>query len=259
MPAPIPPNAAIIAIAEGAATALSVQKATGWPVIAALSAGNLEAIAHQVRRDHPGASIVVCADLTKDTRQPDPHAILAAEAVGGRLAVPGLSSEEGTDWNDHQVVHGLAATRAEREAARLAPRCIVSRHTYADVATVSGAGGTGKTTHMLWEAIHIIIRRRLYGLDIEQPGAVIFITAEDARNVLLARLHRVMQDMDPPLTEAEIDAVEAGFIVWDASGDLSRLVDIDAAGRIMPTGFADAIIEAVRAVAGSASAATFSR
>ena len=63
IPEPIPPNPAVIAIAEGAATALSVHAATGWHVIAALSSNNLEAIAHQVRRDHPGAAIVICADL----------------------------------------------------------------------------------------------------------------------------------------------------------------------------------------------------
>jgi len=333
-PAPIPTGAATIAIAEGAATALSAHAATDWPVIAALSSNNLEAIAKQIRRDHPGAEIVVCADLDKSTREPDPHAVKAAEAVGGRLAVPALSSEEGKDWNDAFLVHGLESTRAallsvmeqappehpaitkagalreavrlameihdpvaralelaeigkahlgaksptapttfiesaergdrrtfpkppadlrlltatreEREAARLAPRCIVSRHTYADVGTVSGAGGSGKTTHMLWEGIHILTGRPLYGLEVEQPGPVIFVTAEDPRGVVLARLHRVMQAMDPPLSDTETGAVEAGFIVLDVSGDLSRLVDIDAAGRIMPTGFADAIIEAAR-------------
>jgi len=334
MPAPNLPGAKIIAVGEGAATVLSVAEATGWPVVAALSSNNLEAIAKQVRRDHPGAEIVVLADLDKNTREPDPHAVKAAEVVGGRLAVPSLSSEEGKDWNDHHLVHGLESTRAallsvlaqeppahpaitkagalreavrlaleisdpvarnlelaeigkahlgmkspaaapafiesaergdrrtfprppadlrqltatreEREAARLAPRCIVSRHTYADVGTVSGAGGSGKTTHMLWEGIHILTGRTLYGLEIEQPGPVIFVTAEDPRGVVLARLHRVMQAMDPPLSDAETSAVEAGFIVLDVSGDLSRLVDIDAAGRIMPTGFADAIIEAAR-------------
>lgn len=111
-PEPIPPGAAVVAIAEGCADTLTVKAATGWPALAALSAGNLEAIAKQARRDHPGAEIVILADLTRDTREPDPHAIRAAEAVGGRLAVPDLKPEEGTDFNDLAAVRGLEAVRA---------------------------------------------------------------------------------------------------------------------------------------------------
>jgi len=112
MPATIPTGAKTIAIGEGAATVLTVTEATGWPVTAALSSSNLLEIAMQVRRDHPGAEVVVCADLNKATRQPDPHAAKAAEAVGGRLAVPDLKPEEGTDFNDLAAVRGLDAVRA---------------------------------------------------------------------------------------------------------------------------------------------------
>ena len=335
LPSPIPTNAEVIAIGEGAATVCTAAEATGWPVVAALSAGNLPAIARQVRTAHPAARVVILADLTKDTREANPHAIEAAAAVGGLLAVPALNSEEGTDWNDAAAVRGLEAVRAallavieaapeahpaetraaalrealrlaegigdpvaralatkdigrdhlgtnqanaaaafieaaergarrtypkappadtltatahERDNARLAPRCIVEELFFADVALLSAAGGTGKTSVAIREAVHIITGRPLYGLKVEHPGPVVLITAEDPRGVCLARLARIIKAMEPPLTAAELAAVESGFHLWDVSGDLSRLVDIDASGRIMPTGFADAIIEALRPV-----------
>ena len=117
IPEPIPPKASTIAIGEGTATVLSVAEATGWPVIAALSAGNLVAVANQARHDHPGADLVILSDLTKDTRLPDPHAVKAAEAVGGRLAVPDLNQGEGTDFNDMAAVRGLDAVRAALSGA----------------------------------------------------------------------------------------------------------------------------------------------
>ena len=335
LPAPIPPNAEVICIGEGCATVCTAAEAPGWPVVAALSAGNLPAIARQVRTQHPGARVVILADLTKDTREPNPHAVEAAAAVGGLLAVPALTSVEGSDWNDYAAVRGLEAVRAallavieaapeahpaetraaalreavslaetigdpvaralaladvgrdhlgskqpnaaaafieaaergarrvyplppaadaltataeERDNARLAPRCIVESLFFADVALLSAAGGTGKTSVAIWEAVHIVCGRDLYGLKVEQPGPVVLITAEDPRGVCLARLARIIKAMEPPLSDAELAAIDAGFHVWDVSGDLSRLVDVDAAGRLLPTGFGDAIIEALRPV-----------
>ena len=111
LPEPIPPDAATIAVGEGAATVLSVAEATGWPVVAALSAGNLENVARQLRESHPTADLILLADLVKTTRDPDPHAEAAALAVGGRLAVPDLIPDQGKDWNDVHVHKGLEAVR----------------------------------------------------------------------------------------------------------------------------------------------------
>jgi putative DNA primase/helicase len=116
LPAPIPADAPTIAIGEGTATVLTVFQATGWPVVAALCAGNLEAIARQMRHSHPHAEIVIMADLVKKTREPDPHAARAAAAVNGRLAVPDLQPVEGTDFNDLAVSQGLDAVRTALSA-----------------------------------------------------------------------------------------------------------------------------------------------
>lgn len=113
-------DAECILIAEGVATALSAGEATGHPVIAALSAGQLEAAAKAIRERHPAAAIVILADLLKDTGEPDPRAIQAARAVGGAVAVPdfGGSREAGdTDFNDLAQRCGPDAVRRDIAAA----------------------------------------------------------------------------------------------------------------------------------------------
>jgi putative DNA primase/helicase len=103
-------------IGEGVATVLSAKEATGHPAIAALSSGNLPAVAKAMRERYPAAALVILADLVKATGAPDPHAIEAARAVGGLLAIPEFSEDRApgmTDFNDMAVMHG-------RESVRLA-------------------------------------------------------------------------------------------------------------------------------------------
>ena len=357
IPEPVQPGANILAIGEGIATVWSVHEATGWPVIAGLSGGNLPDIARQVRDRHPGLTVVILADVDGETRKPNQYAVDAATEIGGRLAVPKLSSEAGSDWNDHWLVYGPEATREalqaaipltpsqpptdnptpaispsqasksptattpdhqhpsitaanllresyaltaaiedplarllelkllakahqigsatdsierlleqaekserriyprpvnltgftssewERESSSLTPTCIIQNYLFADVGTLCAAGGVGKSTLLLYESVHIITGRPLYGLEVKTPGCVLFVTVEDPRNVILARLHQVMRAIDPPLTPDEITAIDNGFAIWDLSGEMARLVDADNTGRIVATGFADSIIQ----------------
>ena len=101
-----------ICIGEGIATVMSVKSSTGWPVVAALSSGNLENIARAVRTAHPSARIILLADIDKKTGSPDSHAVHAASVVGGLLAVPSISLDKGKDWNDAAVCKGADAVRA---------------------------------------------------------------------------------------------------------------------------------------------------
>ncbi len=90
-------------IGEGVATVLSASAASGHPGIAALSSGNLPTVAKAMRERYPAAGLVILADLVKATGEPDPHAIEAARAVGGKLAIPdfeGDRPEAATDFND---------------------------------------------------------------------------------------------------------------------------------------------------------------
>jgi len=102
-------------IGEGVATGLSASEATGHPAIAALSSGNLPAVAKAMRERYPAAVIVILADLVKATGEPDPHAIEAAKVGGGRTAIPDFGTDRDpdmTDMNDLFILDGAEAVAA---------------------------------------------------------------------------------------------------------------------------------------------------
>jgi putative DNA primase/helicase len=99
-------------IGEGVATVLAASEATGLLGIAALSAGNLPAVAKAMRDRYPAAVIVILADLVKATGRPDPNAIEAASIVAGKLAIPDFGSDRDpdmTDMNDLCILFGAEA------------------------------------------------------------------------------------------------------------------------------------------------------
>ena len=105
-----------ILICEGFSTGASLHEATGLTVIVAFDAGNLLAVATQIRAKYPEAELVVCAD--NDRFGSRNTGVLAAKAaadkVHGSVVVPEFPldvSEEFTDFNDLHVLCGLAAVR----------------------------------------------------------------------------------------------------------------------------------------------------
>jgi putative DNA primase/helicase len=102
----------VLLIGEGVATVLSASSATGNLGIAALSSGNLPTVAKAMRERYPQAVIAILADLVKATGAPEPHAIEAARAVGGRLAIPEFGVDRDpcmTDFNDLCSLYGAEA------------------------------------------------------------------------------------------------------------------------------------------------------
>lgn len=114
----------VVLVGEGVSTALSAREATGHLAVAALSVGALEAAARAIRGRYPRASIVILADLLKDSGKPDEYATQAARAVGGAVAVPDFGDEReagDTDFNDMAQRVGLTAVRCVIEAALASP------------------------------------------------------------------------------------------------------------------------------------------
>ena len=115
-----------IVIAEGYATAASLFKATGLPVVAAFSAGNLLPVAKAIREKYPDARIEIAADNDQWTViRGEPfnvgieRARQAALAVDARVCWPEFPDDapgKPTDWNDYHRLHGLDATAAAFEA-----------------------------------------------------------------------------------------------------------------------------------------------
>ena len=107
-------------IGEGVATTISGAESTGLIAIAALSSGNLVAVAKAMRIRYPGAKLVILADLVKSTGEPDQHATEAASAVGGVLAVPDFGPNrepDKKDFNDLAQISRLEAVKIAIENA----------------------------------------------------------------------------------------------------------------------------------------------
>ena len=104
-------------ICEGLATGLSLLQATGLKTLVSFDAGNLQAVAQSARRTWPGREIVICAD--NDAGAAVNVGVVkareAAQAIGGKLAVPFLSGGPGAvgvDFNDLAQAEGPEAVRA---------------------------------------------------------------------------------------------------------------------------------------------------
>ncbi|MGH8628499.1 MAG: AAA family ATPase, partial [Gammaproteobacteria bacterium] len=145
-------------------------------------------------------------------------------------------------WPNAEPIVLRAITEDEIAIARIAPSCIVEDYLYADVGVFAGPGGTGKTTLALYESIHIALGKSLYGLDIKTPGAVLFITAEDKREQLVARIGKIAERI--PLTPAQRAEAFSQLFVLDISAKGRRLCELDSNGNIVLTCFTDQIIDA---------------
>ena len=104
-----------IVVWEGYATGASIHDATGWCVAVAFDAGNMVAVAEDLRALMPGAIFVIAADNDRWSRMgeienPGVHfAERAAYAVRGRLVVPEFADldDRPTDFNDLQQREGI--------------------------------------------------------------------------------------------------------------------------------------------------------
>ena len=122
-------------------------------------------------------------------------------------------------------------TPTELKDARLTPREILGRLLYAEVRTRIAAGGTGKTTLALFEAVTLALGRDLWGRSPSRPVTTVLITREDSREILVARLREIMCSM--LLSQLEIERVLARVSIIDLSGKPFRLSAVTS-DMVMP-------------------------
>ncbi|WP_205749129.1 AAA family ATPase [Frigidibacter oleivorans] len=123
--------------------------------------------------------------------------------------------------------------------ARTAPPSIVDRWFYEDVGVFVAPGGTGKTTLLLFQAIHIVLDRPLFGHMVAAPGPVVILTAEDSRETLVARLRQMSYDLG--LTEQEMQTVRNEIIITDVSGRGIKLTKVEK-DVVVPSGYLDRLV-----------------
>lgn len=107
-----------IAVVEGYATGVTVNKLTAFKTYVAFNTGNLEAAVKQVKLDHPDANIIVFGDHdeideTHNRRPGEYYASKAADPFAAKVALP----PELGDWDDYRQKHGDEACKS---AMRLA-------------------------------------------------------------------------------------------------------------------------------------------
>jgi putative DNA primase/helicase len=110
-----PTKSGPVVICEGWATGASIRLATGYCVVVAFNAGNLQPVAAKIRAALPDAVLIIGADDDFQT-EGNPgraSAYAAALAVGATIATPLWAGERGrgTDFNDLHAAEGLDAVR----------------------------------------------------------------------------------------------------------------------------------------------------
>jgi phage/plasmid primase-like uncharacterized protein len=113
----------VLIVGEGYATCASIHESTGYPVVVAFNAGNLESVALALRAKYPHLKIIVASDDDFQTAG-NPgltKARAAALAVGGFLAVPEFfghdRQDKHTDFNDLHQLAGAGAVKAGIDGA----------------------------------------------------------------------------------------------------------------------------------------------
>ena len=69
----------------------------------------------------------------------------------------------------------------EWDHARSTQPAVIDKWFYEDVGVFVAPGGTGKTTLLLFQVIHLVLGLELFGYEVINPGTVIILTAEDSR------------------------------------------------------------------------------
>ena len=241
-----------VCIAEGFSTGASIRESTGYPVFITFNAGNLLTFANSCRsawQESAGMAGIICGD---DDAYSEPNigrvkAEAAAKEIGGVAVFPDFGEDRqpgSTDFNDLAQLRGrdsvkaiiddavkedwppmfrlLGSTEEEAQRAQLAPRCIVDNYLFADVGQIAAAGGTGKTTLMLYESVCISLGMPVWGLTVREPGPTLLLTKEDKHERLLARLREIMAAM--ALTPAQRDQAYRDIGILDVTGSERRLL-----------------------------------
>ena len=105
-----------IAIVEGFATGVTINKATGWKTYVAFNTANLAAAVKTAKDEHSEAAIIIFGDhddLDENHGwRPGEHwANEAAAAYGAGVVLPDMQNEK-CDWDDYRQEHGMDSLKA---------------------------------------------------------------------------------------------------------------------------------------------------
>jgi RecA-family ATPase len=116
-------------------------------------------------------------------------------------------------------------TIEELRDSKLNPRVILPFMLYADVRTRISAGGTGKTTVALYEAVILALGRELWGRTPEREVRTVIVTREDTREILVARAREIMKALG--LDAEAVHTVLRNLLILDLSGESFRISRVE--------------------------------
>ena len=98
-------------LCEGFATGATLHQATGHPVVVCFNAGNLLAVASDIRQRYRRHRLIICADNDSLTKNNPGLAAgrIAADRCRAELAYPVFDELDGSDFNDLARLNGLPA------------------------------------------------------------------------------------------------------------------------------------------------------
>ena len=119
-------NVDSIVLCEGIATALSIHEATGFSVVAVLTAQNYLAVAEAIRKKYPNLFFIFCADDDSRKNQLNNTGKIKADEArnkfDGVVAMPDFDDDPAsrglTDFNDMHRIYGVKRVREAIEWAR---------------------------------------------------------------------------------------------------------------------------------------------
>ena len=95
---------------------------------------------------------------------------------------------------------------------------------------------------MIYEMIHIVLGMELWGREVVNAGKCLLITAEDSREMTVARLEAIMSELF--LTDEQVQKVRKDIWFLDISSKPLRLIETDK--DIQLTGMADELVKAYK-------------
>ena len=115
----------------------------------------------------------------------------------------------------------------------------MDRWFYEDVGCFIAPGGTGKTTLLLFQVIHIVLGLPLFGHEVLNTCPVVILTAEDSRETLVARLRYMCTELG--LTDEQVRSVREDIYITDVSGKGIKLTTVEK-DVVMPSKALDRLI-----------------
>lgn len=208
-----------ILVVEGFSTGATLHQATRLPIAVAFNAGNLPAVARNLRKLYPASRLVFCADNDQWRAEGKKNVGLvyaneaAASVSGSVVVIPQFRKEHAEskpkDFNDLAALEGLAVVRGQVDvalhtvglevypASRWADRAVPERRwllqdwiPMRQTTALYGDGGVGKTLLAQQLLTAVATNTGFLGMEIAM-GTALGVFCEDDDDELHIRQHRI--------------------------------------------------------------------